>query len=50
MTVEEAAGRVGVTTPAWYHWESAHHFPSIDQLPALAKLLGCSVRQLIPER
>ena len=49
LAVEEAAKRAGVPAPTWYHWESGRHLP-LDRLPTIAKVLGCSVRTLLPAR
>ena len=47
LTVEQAAMAAGAPTPTWYHWEIGRHLP-LDRLPAIAKSLGCTVRDLIP--
>jgi transcriptional regulator with XRE-family HTH domain len=47
LTVEEAAARAGVPAASWYHFEKGRLL--LERLPAIAKGLGCKVRQIIPE-
>jgi hypothetical protein len=55
LRAEEAALRVSnhlgrpVNVQTWYHWEKAEHPFDIDTLPAIAKALGWSPRELLPE-
>jgi transcriptional regulator with XRE-family HTH domain len=55
LRAEDAARLVGdvlgrpVNVQTWYHWERATHPFDIDTLPAIAKALGLSPHQLLPE-
>jgi transcriptional regulator with XRE-family HTH domain len=49
LTVEQAAAKAGAPVPTWYHWESGSHLP-LDRLPAIAKALRCTPRDLIPDQ
>jgi hypothetical protein len=46
--VSEMTGR-SVNVQTWYHWETAAHPFDVDFLPAIAKVLGMTVKDLIPE-
>lgn len=48
-TVAEVCAAVGVTDAAVYQWELGMTKPSIDKLPKLAQLFGCSVDELLRE-
>lgn len=47
LSVDRAAGRAGVPASTWYAFESGRHL-TLERLPAIAKVLGCKVRLLIP--
>lgn len=50
-TPAEIADRVGVTEMTVYNWETAATFPKVEQLPTLAKALGCqTIGELFPPR
>jgi DNA-binding XRE family transcriptional regulator len=42
----EAAAAVGVKPPTFCAWEAGACFPSADKLPALARVLGCTIDEL----
>lgn len=44
----DVAQEMGVALATYYRWESGEAAPRMDDLPALAKALGCSVRSLMP--
>ena len=48
LTVEQAALKADVPEQTWYNWENGRHSPHLNQLPAIAKTLGCSIRTLLP--
>lgn len=54
MRAEDAAERVGrivgrpVSVQTWYHWEKATHPFDIDLLDAIARVLKCQARDLLP--
>ena len=46
--VEMALGR-SVNVQTWYHWEKGEHPFDIDAVPAIAKALEWTARELLPE-
>ena len=55
MRAEDASDGVArivgrsVNVQTWYHWEKGTHPFDIDVLPAIAKVLSVSPRDLLPE-
>ena len=49
LSVQQAADAAGVLAPSWYQWESGRHLP-LERLPAIARALGCTPRDLIPRQ
>ena len=55
MRAEDAADQVGkiigksVNVQTWYHWEKATHPFDIDVLGAIARVLRCDPRDLLPQ-
>ena len=47
LSVPEAAAAAGVPPSTWYRWENAAEI-RLDALPAIAKALGTTPRQLLP--
>ena len=47
LTQEEFATRLCVTQGAVSQWEQGIASPSIDKLPKLAEILGCTVDELL---
>lgn len=47
LTQEELAARLGVTQGAVSQWEKGTAAPSIDKLPQMAEILGCTVDELL---
>lgn len=47
MTQEEVARRLGVTAPAVNRWENGNAMPDITLLSPLARLLSCSLDELL---
>lgn len=48
LLLADVAREVNVATVTVYQWEAGSRSPRIEDLPALAKALGCSVRALMP--
>lgn len=48
LSVDECARRSGVPVPTWYHFEKGRF--QLERLPAIAKALRCSPREVIPQR
>lgn len=53
MTVEDvslALRKIGIkaSTATVYHWENGRNEPSLDTLPFLARVLKCSIHELLP--
>jgi len=40
LTQEEAAGRIGVNTETYQHWEKGYTEPEIESVPAIVRFLG----------
>lgn len=49
ITQEQAATALNVTQGAVYQWETGKSKPAVDKLPALAKLYGCTVDDLLKD-
>ena len=47
LSVADAAAAAGVPEQTWYRWEQGRSIP-LDSLPAIARALGCTLRQLLP--
>lgn len=47
LTQNEIAKRLGVTRSAIAMWESGESLPRADKLPELAKILNCTVDDLL---
>lgn len=47
LSVPDVAAAVGSLPSSWYQWERGLHLP-LERLPAIAKALGCSPRDLMP--
>lgn len=47
-TGDEAAAEADVPRATWYAWESGRSL-TLQQLPRIAKALGCKVRALLPD-
>lgn len=45
---DEAAEAAGVPRATWYAWEAGRSL-TLQQLPKIAKALGCKVRTLLPD-
>ena len=50
LTQEEIAKSLGVSQQAVAKWEMGEAKPQADKLPALAKLLGCTIDDLFNEK
>lgn len=50
MTQAELAGKMGVNQATVAMWENETIWPSADKLPALARLLGCSIDALYADQ
>jgi len=48
-TQREVAARLGVMPSAVSKWENGITKPRVDKLPALAKLYGCSIEELLAD-
>lgn len=49
LTQMQVAQALGITDSAVNQWEKGKTFPKTEQLPKLAKLLGCTVDELLKE-
>ena len=49
-TQQEVAKRLGVKPGAVSKWETGRTMPRVDKLPAIAKLYGCTVEELLADR
>jgi transcriptional regulator with XRE-family HTH domain len=49
LTQEELAMKMQITQQAVARWENENTTPSVDKLPLLAKLLGCTIDELYKE-
>ena len=47
MTQGEFAARLGLTQPSVSAWEREESMPMVDLLPRIARVLGCSVEDLV---
>jgi ribosome-binding protein aMBF1 (putative translation factor) len=49
LSRDDAADAAGVTYNAWSKWENGQFLPTIPSLRPIAKALGCTVDELLPE-
>ena len=47
LTQKEIAGLIGVERPAIAKWENGYSLPRARKLPQLAKLLHCTIDELL---
>ena len=50
LTQKELAEKLGVAQCTVAFWEQGSKYPTADKLPALARLLGCSIDDLYREQ
>lgn len=48
-TQSEVAKALGVQTSAVSKWENGLTMPRVDKLPAIAKLYGCTIEELLAD-
>ena len=46
LTAAQLAARMGYTRTTIYYWETGRAWPSSEELPKLAGILGCSIDDL----
>ena len=49
LTQEELAMKMQITQQAVARWENENTAPSVDKLPQLARILGCTIDELYGE-
>ena len=49
LTQEELAVKMQITQQAVARWENENTAPSVDKLPQLARILGCTIDELYGE-
>lgn len=49
LSAAQLAGRMGYTRTTIYYWETGRAWPSSEELPKLAGILGCSIDELFRE-
>lgn len=49
LTQQELANELGVVQSTVAMWETQSSLPRADKLPALAKVLGCTIDELLKE-
>ncbi|MCX4357014.1 MAG: helix-turn-helix transcriptional regulator [Oscillospiraceae bacterium] len=47
LTQKDVAREIGVRSTSVSKWECGQAMPTVDKLPALAKLYGCTVEELV---
>ena len=47
LTQKEVADYLGISQVSVWQWENNENMPRADKLPAIAKLFGCTVNDLI---
>lgn len=47
LTVQQVTEALNVSDAAVYYWEQGVYAPSTSKLPALAKLYGCTIDDLL---
>lgn len=47
LTQKEVAKELGVRSTSVSKWECGQAMPTVDKLPALAKLYGCTVADIV---
>ena len=47
LTQKDVARELGVKSTSVSKWECGQAMPTVDKLPALAKLYGCSVEDIV---
>jgi len=50
LTQRELADKLGVAQCTIVFWEQGSKYPTADKLPAIARLLGCSIDDLYREQ
>ena len=50
LTQKELGALIGATGSAVAMWETGRRFPRADKLPELARVLGCSIDDLFPDK
>ena len=50
LTAAQLAARMGYTRTTIYYWETGQSWPSSEELPKLARILGCSIDDLFREQ
>lgn len=49
LSRREVADRIGVRQPTVWAWEKGKAFPRAEKLPMLARILSCTVSDLVPD-
>lgn len=47
LTQKEAAEKLGINQVSVFQWEQGQTMPRADKLPAIAKLYGCTIEELL---
>lgn len=50
LTQQDLANELGVGQSTVAMWETQNSLPRTDKLPALAKILGCTIDELLKEK
>lgn len=48
LTQAQAAEALGQNQSAWHHWEAGTREPSLTNLYKIARVLQCSIHELLP--
>ena len=48
-TVAQLAERLSVTRATIYFWEAGRYWPSSQELPRIAEILGCTIDELFAD-